>query len=219
MVDTDISPEDAEVWLDGVYIGIADDFDGNPDFLYLKPGRYHLEFRYQDHETYDINFDARPGQKVNLDRDMLRPAGRGKLDSSDPVRKPMPYGRVFEQGGKPMSLAGPRKGDDEDYYAPRHNLGRSDKEPRSDQAERTPVPALGANQGSLRILVLPDDAAVYLDDRLIGMAEDLSANSRGVRAGVGKHTITVARPGFKTKTLDVEVIAGKAINVVVELEQ
>src|ERR1700693_5551612 len=43
-IDTDVSPEEAQVYLDGRYIGTADDFDGNPDYLYLKPGRYRIEF-------------------------------------------------------------------------------------------------------------------------------------------------------------------------------
>jgi len=205
VVDTDISPENAEVWLDEVYIGTADDFDGNPDYLYLKPGSYRLEFRYMGYGTYGINLDARRGQKVNLDKDMPQLADRGKPDTFDPVRKPMPFGRMFESGGKPSSLAILSREDDEE-------------QPRNNQAEKMPLPALAANQGSLRLLVLPDDAAVYLDDRLIGTAEDLSTDRRGVRAEAGKHTLTVARPGFKTKTLDVEVVAGKAVNVVMALE-
>lgn len=209
IVDTDVSPEAAEVWLDGVYIGTADDFDGYPDYLYLKPGSYRLEFRYQGYETYSINLDARSGQKVNLDKDMPELASRGKAEPFDPARKPMPYGRLFEPGGKPASLAPPRREDGEE---PRNNSVER-------QAEKTPLPPLAANQGSFRILALPDDAAVYLDDRLVGMAEELSANSRGVRAAAGPHTVTVARPGFKTKTLDVEAVAGKAVNVVVELEK
>ena len=219
VVDTDISPEDAEVWLDGVYIGTADDFDGYPDYLYLKPGRYRLEFRYQGYETYALSLDARPGQKVNLNKNLPHLAGARNLDAIDPVRRPMPYGRAFEPGGKPTALTDARTEDDADYDAHRHGAGRNDMEPQSGQAERAPAAALGANQGSLRILVLPDDAAVYLDDRLIGTAEYLLANRRGVRASAGKHTITIVRPGFKTKTVDVEVVSGKAINVVADLEK
>ena len=44
-IKTDVEPDEAEVWLDGKYVGTADDFDGYPDFLYLEPGAYHLEFR------------------------------------------------------------------------------------------------------------------------------------------------------------------------------
>jgi len=45
VIDTDISPEEARVYLDGRYIGTADDFDGWPDYLYLRRGHYRIEFR------------------------------------------------------------------------------------------------------------------------------------------------------------------------------
>ena len=38
VVKTDVSPEEAQVFLDGKYIGTADDFDGMPDYLYLGAG-------------------------------------------------------------------------------------------------------------------------------------------------------------------------------------
>ena len=44
-IDADVSPEEARVYLDGKYIGIADDFDGYPDYLYLRRGHYRLEFK------------------------------------------------------------------------------------------------------------------------------------------------------------------------------
>src|SRR5881409_1844489 len=36
-IDTDIHPERAEIWLDGHYIGIADQFDGFPRYLKVSP--------------------------------------------------------------------------------------------------------------------------------------------------------------------------------------
>ena len=36
-------PEEALLYLDGRFIGSADDFDGHPDYLYLEPGVYELE--------------------------------------------------------------------------------------------------------------------------------------------------------------------------------
>lgn len=66
-IDTDISPEEAEVYLDGEFIGSADNFDGYPDFLYLTPGSHVLEFRRDGYETRSIEIDARPGEKLDLD--------------------------------------------------------------------------------------------------------------------------------------------------------
>ena len=238
VVDTDISPEEAEVWVDNVYVGTADDFDGNPDFLYLKPGKYHLEFRYGGHDTYGLDLEAKRGERVNLDKKMPRVAGRGRLDSFDPERKPMPFGRMFEPGGKPVAVEARQASrydvdddaergddaeigdDDEDVDVRRDRVGRYDKETRQRHVEDAPAPTtVTTDKGRLRIQVTPDDAAVYLDDRLVGTADDLAANGRGIRTDAGKHTVTVTRPGYKTKTVDVEALAGKAIDVVVELEK
>ena len=43
--------------------------------------------------------------------------------------------------------------------------------------------------------------------------------SRGLRVKPGKHVVTVVRPGYGTKTVDVESKPGAAIDVVVELEK
>jgi hypothetical protein len=66
--------------------------------------------------------------------------------------------------------------------------------------------------------VSPDDASVYLDDRFLGTAEDLNAGG-GTRTEPGPHTVTVVRPGFKTKTVEVEVKPAAPLKVAVELEK
>lgn len=95
--------------------------------------------------------------------------------------------------------------------------GQIHEEPRAGRTE--PMPASGGNVARLRIQVTPGDAAVYLDGRLLGTGEDLSARSRGVRTTAGKHSIRVTRPEFKMKALDVEVVGGKTIDVVIVLER
>ena len=73
-IDTDIHPEDAEVWLDGHYIGIADQYDGFPRYLTVSPGRHRLEFRLEGYRTLRIDLRARRGALYRLDRH-LREAG------------------------------------------------------------------------------------------------------------------------------------------------
>ncbi len=75
VVDTDVSPESARVYLDGQYIGTADDFDGYPDYLYLRRGHYRLEFRLDGFETRTIDVDARPGVKIDVDDKLARVPG------------------------------------------------------------------------------------------------------------------------------------------------
>lgn len=215
LIDTDISPETAEVWLDGTYAGVADDFDGRPDFLYLKPGRYRLEFRAAGYEPYVVDLSVSSGQRVNLDTRMRRGSG-GDEFSSGPARGSLPAGRMFEPGGKAVAQRDPngaapdedarRSGDDSAGY------GRDSRMPAGSAME-------GADTGRLRIHVSPDDAAVYLDDRLLGTGEDLAAGMRGVRATEGEHTIVVTRPGYATKTIAVRAVAGSAVDVTIALEK
>jgi hypothetical protein len=76
-----------------------------------------------------------------------------------------------------------------------------------------------ASQGRLRFEIEPDDAAVYVDDRYVGTAEEVGGLGRGLRLKPGKHVVTVVRPGYATKTVNVELKPGAAIDVVIELEK
>ncbi|MGH3088154.1 MAG: hypothetical protein ACRDSJ_12645 [Rubrobacteraceae bacterium] len=93
-VDTDVSPEEAEVFLDSQFIGRADDFDGFPDYLYLERGRHVLEFRLEGYESRTIDLRARPGSRVSID-EKLRKIPRSRRDDSyeppRPDRRVEPY--------------------------------------------------------------------------------------------------------------------------------
>ena len=105
--------------------------------------------------------------------------------------------------------------------APRDN-GWSDREwvpeERMD-ARAEPVPRPARNRARMRFKVTPEDAAVYLDDKYLGAGEDLAANPRGVVTDPGTHSITVTRPGYKSKTVGVMVRIGSPVDIVVELEK
>jgi hypothetical protein len=237
-----LSPEAAEVYLDGTLIGQADDFDGFPDYLYLEPGKYRLEFRHPYYETVVKELDVRVGQAIQVNDEMKLLPGKKKLQVVDPEDKGTPLGRVF---GKP----GTQKGGAEDDRTGRYDVqGGPDAgidgepvevdfdgpdedvrlpapatTPADGEAWRAPGPTGGddtpASQGRLRFEIEPDDAAVYVDDRYVGTAEELGGLSRGLRVKPGKHVVTVVRPGYGTKTVDVELKPGAAIDVVIELEK
>jgi hypothetical protein len=86
-------------------------------------------------------------------------------------------------------------------------------------ARPEPLPRPAGDRARMRFKVTPEDAAVYIDDKYLGAGEDLAANPRGVVTDPGTHTITVARPGYKTKTVNITVRIGAPVDVVVELEK
>ena len=82
-----------------------------------------------------------------------------------------------------------------------------------------PLPQPAGYRARMRFKVTPADAAVYVDDKYLGSGEDLGANARGVVTIPGAHTITVARPGYKTKTVHINARIVTPVDVVVELER
>lgn len=237
VVDTDISPETAEVWLDGHYIGSADDFDGFPDVLYLRPGAYKLEFRHPKYETLALDLDVKRGEKVDLNQELRLKPGRGRLDSFDPPGKGVPNGRVFGPKATPeapdveeRSWSRDDEEDEDDEELSDAEEARPEREEAWDRdrerlrdRDRTDAGATAdarpSERARLRWKVTPSDAAVYVDDRYLGTGEELSDARKGLPAEAGKRAITVLRPGYKTRTLEVEAKAGETVDVVIELEK
>jgi len=238
IVKTDVSPEEAQVFLDGKYIGTADDFDGRPDYLYLGAGKYHLEFRLPGYQTLATDLDVSRGQRVRLDQKLKLEPGKSALDQFAPESKGTPLGRVFTKGG---SEAGGPEAEEEAPPAPRRALQRAPRDdgwsdrgmapaPRQRAPEARmpeermdvrpePLPRPAGNRARMRFKVTPEDAAVYVDDKYLGAGEDLAANPRGVVTDPGTHSITVTRPGYKSKTVGVTVRIGSPVDIVVELEK
>jgi hypothetical protein len=254
-VKTDISPEEARVYLDGKYIGTADDFDGWPDKLYLRPGHYRLEFRLSGYEPRSVPIDARAGATLKLD-DHLRRGGSAATAQPDPpkmegnvqryfgkrrdrdVAAPYTQDRDAESYANREGSDGPAydshdrdwDGDtqdrDADRQPPRNDAARQPA--RSDDGwrsgDRRPADATVSaradsrrDRSRLKISVEPSDAVVYVDDRFVGSADEVSSMDRGIVVAPGKHTVTVSRPGFRDKSRDVTVEAGKTETLEISL--
>ncbi len=236
-MDTDVSPDSARVYLDGRYIGVADDFDGFPDYLYLRRGHYRLEFQLEGYETKVVELDARPNTMANIDDKLHKIPGAKQYGSYDTKE---PEGGVQRFFGKRSEGVAPESGpgDDEPRWdVDGYSDGRPAPAPESAPAPQSDAPSewrdrpdsYGSRSGAARpapapstrltVQAQPPDAAVYLDDRFIGTAEEVAGQLRGVRVSPGRHRVTVSRPGYKEQTVEVEVETGKTGSVEVELER
>jgi len=61
-VSFQISPVEAAVFVDGVYVGTVNDFSANAPPLSLASGRHHFELRAQGYQTMSFDVDVVPGQ-------------------------------------------------------------------------------------------------------------------------------------------------------------
>jgi PEGA domain-containing protein len=208
-VRLEVKPKEAEVYVDGYYAGVVDDFDGAFQRLHLPPGEHeialHLDgYRGVRQKVYllpDRTFkltsamerlgageqpDARPQpvtpppQAGPQQPPMYPPQGRGPVGRRGPQGPPPPQGPP--QGPPPMSA--PRGGDASMY-------------------------------GSLAIRVQPADAEILIDgetwrgpgaqDRLI------------VDVAEGPHTVEIRKAGYRTYVTQVSVRRGESTPVNVSL--
>jgi len=91
-IDVNIRPKDAQISLDGVVVGNADQYDGYPGFLVVNPGTHTIRARKAGYKPYEVTVQLSPGQQVNLNKQMeIAPAGTEPDGTMDrPATRPGP---------------------------------------------------------------------------------------------------------------------------------
>jgi len=255
-VKTDVDPEEARVYLDGKYIGTADDFDGWPDKLYLRPGRYRLEFRLSGYEPKVLDVEVHAGQELKVDN-KLPHGGPAVSTQADPPKIEGDVQRYFgkRRSRDRRSYDYEHRGADSrgmDAYPEDQDMGEGnyqgnddaygDQAPPAEAAPRPQAPAPAPSRDEswrnerrpadasvsaraesrrdrarLKITAEPSDAVVYVDDRFVGSADEITSMDRGIVVAPGKHTITVSRPGYRDMSREVTVDATKTLTVEMSL--
>ena len=67
-----VRPRDAQVYVDGYYTGLVDDFDGAFQKLTLDAGPHRVEIRAPGHESVVFDVRIEPGETVQYKRDLTR---------------------------------------------------------------------------------------------------------------------------------------------------
>jgi len=204
--DLDVEPEDAEVWLDGERIGIADDFDGFPDYLYVPYGRHRIEFRLSGHDSWSTSLKVEPGRYYKFENKLRRGTGNEEelaepADSSNRLSR-QDAGRdedrdEIEEAEQP-GLGRPAWKDDDPDADSEAGLPDGDSS-RHFQESTSPLPGT-----PLRIRITPKDAMVWLDGRTLGHARELA---NGFETSPGRHELVVMRHGYVTQMSTIEVKA------------
>jgi hypothetical protein len=194
-LDLDIKPENAAVYIDGDYLGVADHYDGFPRYLWLREGTYRLVLHLGGYETMVRDVRVRPGEVIAM-RDRM---ARGE---ATPPETFAPSEAVTESARV--------KSESEDRVSPPSPPDRADGgavaiDQRGDPAR-------------LVIDIVPADAAVYLDGRFLGTGADLRRLHSGLLIDAGAHRLEVSRPGYRSHSVDVQAKAGEGVEVTVELE-
>jgi hypothetical protein len=197
-LDTDVSPERAEIWVDGRRLGLADDFDGFPDYLWLEPGTYDVVIYLPGYKTIARQYSIYAGLVIDVEDRMER----GESTPPDQL-VPQSHERRDER----------LRRDRERMEELDRGAGAAEVAPRSDSFDARSEP------GRLRLEVTPDDASVYLDGRFLGTGRELAGLRAGLLVDGGDHVLEVVRPGYLSRSVHVEVASGAEKAVEIELEK
>ncbi|MCB1034615.1 MAG: PEGA domain-containing protein [Acidobacteria bacterium] len=199
-LDLDVRPEKAEVYIDGRFVGVADNFDGFPSYLWLEPGTYEVAFYKEGFETVSREVKVPPGSVIDFN-DQLLPGNAVKPEPPpEPVRAAASADSDFERKAEEWR-------DRARDYKARKEAGEAEG---SLDARGEP--------GRLFLVVRPGDASVYLDGRFLGTGDELARLHSGLIVDPGEHEIEIVRPGYASESKTFSVAAGQELDLVLRLE-
>jgi hypothetical protein len=209
-VRVQVTPREAEVYVDGYYAGVVDDFDGAFQRLDVTPGSHEITVYLAGYRSATERRYFRPsaGYKIRQALEKL-PAGTpdepkpqpsaqaqsqirraGEREPWDVERRRAPEPRWPDPVGEPRTAPMPRDEDDPVVTAPIE-----------------PPDARASAFGSLVVRVQPDGASIVIDgERWQGPDRQ---NRLQVQLAEGRHKVEISKDGYTPYSADVDVRAGE----------
>ena len=191
-----VSPANTEVYVDGYYAGIADDYDGVFQRLRVAPGPHVIELHLDGYRTHRENAYLSQGTNHKIRHTMV-PLGPGEKTEPRPVPPTPP---PDQETARPPDRRGP--------FPAGPRTGRP-----------LPPPPGGAQTdsrfGTLSIRVQPASADVFVDGQR--WESPNAQEPLMVQLSEGKHRVEVRKDGFQQFSTDIEIRRGETTPLNVSL--
>jgi hypothetical protein len=189
----DVTPKEAEVYIDGYLAGSVDDFDGTFQRLHVPRGAHELTLYRDGFKTVHQSLHLSSGSTFKVSYTM-EPLAPGEVAEARPTPPPPPPSDETE--GAP---AGPPEGRPSPQAPPR----------------RPPPARSAAGFGTLAIRVQPADAIVLID----GERWQTSSGQDRLMVDVpqGPHQIEIRKEGFDTYSTEITTSPGETVPINVSL--
>jgi len=182
-------PRETQVFVDGYYAGIADDFDGTFQRLRLDAGQHTIQLFLPGHRLFAQDLYFQPGNTFTL-RHTMEALREGEAEPVKPAGSP----RAPRTGSRVP--AAPSQGPP----AP------SDNAPRPAAAP--------ASYGTARIRVQPVDIVMLIDGETWNGG---STGDFELQLAAGPHTIEVGKAGYRGYLTEITVRSGETTRLNVTL--
>ena len=180
-----VKPRDAEVLVDGYYVGTVDDFDGTFQSLKLEPGPASIEVRAPGFESLRLDVMILADRKITYEENMR---------AGDPGPAPPPTRRV--------PTVGPDLGVSEGRPVPRDR----DAEPGPPEGYDGPPPVFGG----VRLHVEPRSAQVFVEGYFVGTVDDFDSG-QGLPLESGPQSIEIRADGYESLQIRVWILPDETI--------
>ena len=210
-VRLEVTPKEAQVFVDGYYAGIVDDFDGAFQRLHTPPGAHEIELYMDGYHVarQRVFLPVNDTFKIKYQMVKLAPS-----DQPEPRPQPIAPPTAAEGGNPPPEGYAPQGGG---YYPPQgypppqgqgqqaHQPG--ERRPRHHSSRRTRMRAARmAAYGTLSVRVQPGDAEVSIDgDQWRGPDQ---SDRLVVQVAEGSHTVEIRKTGYRTYVTQVDIHHG-----------
>jgi hypothetical protein len=185
-----VTPREAEVYVDGRFAGHVDDYDGVFQRLRVEPGGHEITLYHERYRpvTEKLYLSPRAGYKIQR---AMEPLGPG--EPAPP--RPAPSAEAPEPERRMRPGPGP--------YAPAPGRGQSQRETRAE------------GFGTLAIRVQPADAEVFVDGERWRSPD--STNRLVLELSDGAHRVEIRKDGHQPDVSTVRVRAGETATLNVSL--
>ena len=193
----EVKPKEAEVYVDGYYAGIVDDFDGTFQRLHVLRGQHELTLYREGFKSIHQNVYLAAGSTFKV-KTNLEPLAPGETPEPRPVPPPPPP-----------------DGQDPNQPVRRNQGSRPLPPPPPPRRQGSSRGSDISVSGSLVIRVQPDNATVLIDgERWDGPRGE---ERLVVQVSEGTHRVEVQRDGYETFTTEVNVRQGETTPLNVSL--
>lgn len=210
VVRPDVSPDEAQLYVDGYFRGTVSDFDGRFRGLVVEPGEHEIVLYLEGYRTARRTVNLQGGTVYRL-REKLVKLAEGETSEPPPApaprteQEPPPPGRDEPLPRRDEPLPGRPAPD-----APRRGIPRP---PAEAPAER-PDDVEARGFGSVAIRVQPAGAEVVIDGE---RWEGIEGRPLVVQLAEGRHRVEVRLEGYEPFTTEIQVREGDTVPLNVSL--
>jgi hypothetical protein len=189
-VRLEVKPREAQVFVDGYYAGLVDDFDGMFQRLRTQPGRHDITLYLDGFRTVHQKVLLTPDKTLDIKLKM-EPLGPGEINEARPIPMPQEEPAAGAQSPFPGGRGG-RPG-----QIPPGSQPPPPSQPQSGNGPGAP------GIGTLSIDLNPADAEVLLDGQPLSIPR--GQGPLIVDVSEGQHSVQVRKPGYVGYLTEVEI--------------